>query len=82
MKAWVITDTAVSISDGTLAEILDWDGLGGGDLTRQSSRGPMQHGDTDEGFLLEPRLITLVLGVLGSTPAGVGDKRPPLHSLV
>jgi len=40
---------------------LDEDGLGLPDVQRLTERGPQQHGDTDVGYRLQPRIISLVL---------------------
>ncbi len=42
------------------------DGLGIAPLHRISERGPQQHGATDLGYRLDPRVITLVVGVGGN----------------
>jgi hypothetical protein len=39
------------------------DNLGLPDVTRLTERGPLQNGDTDIGFRLEPRIIQVVVGV-------------------
>lgn len=51
------------------------DGFGLPPLHRFSSRGPQQHGETDKGFRLDPRIITLVGGVVRETDARMYDAR-------
>lgn len=62
-----------SLSDGTvllntpdgpvtLLYIAD-DGLGMAPITRFSERAPAQHGDTDLGFLLEPRVVSYIFAI-------------------
>ncbi len=45
------------------------DGLGLAPLHRLQERGPLQHGASDLGYRLDPRVITLVLGVGGNSLA-------------
>jgi hypothetical protein len=49
---------------------LQEDGLGLPDVRRLTERGPAQHGDTDIGYRLEPRIVNLVVGVFGDDPTG------------
>lgn len=66
-------DVEYPLSDGTvlfdtddgpvyLYYIAD-DGLGMASVTRFSERGPSQHGDTDLGFLLEPRIVSYIFAI-------------------
>lgn len=48
------------------------DGLGMAPIIRFSERGPSQHGDTDLGFILEPRTISYIFGIYAP---GIGDSR-------
>ena len=52
---------AYSLDDGTYATYIDDDGFDLAPLHRLTERGPLQHGETDRGFRLDPRLGTLVL---------------------
>lgn len=52
---------AYSLDDGTYATYIDDGGWDLAPLHRLTERGPLQHGETDRGFRLDPRLGTLVL---------------------
>jgi hypothetical protein len=52
---------AYSLDDGTYATYIDDEGFDLAPLHRLVERGPLQHGETDRGFRLDPRLGTLVL---------------------
>ena len=83
MRAWIIVDgVATSLSDGSLCRLEGWDGLGLADIHRLASRGPLQQGDTDEGYRRDPRFPTLTLGVVGSTPAEMAARRATLMGLL
>lgn len=58
--------------------LVDWDNLGMAPLHRLSERGPQQHGDSDLGYLLDPRFPTLAIGAAAQTPAGLWDLRSQL----
>jgi hypothetical protein len=58
--------------------LLDWEGLGAAELHRLSERGPQQHGDTDLGYLLDPRFVTLIVGLIGATPSQKWDLQAQL----
>lgn len=42
------------------------DGFGVSPVTRFTEQGPLQHGETDRGFLLKPRIVNLVLNMVAS----------------
>lgn len=57
-------DVLVTTPDGPVYLMyLSDEGLGTAPLTRFSERGPSQHGDTDIGMLLEPRIINYIFAV-------------------
>ncbi|NLF16610.1 MAG: hypothetical protein GX595_05045, partial [Lentisphaerae bacterium] len=58
---------AHSLDDGTYATYIDDEGFDLAPLHRLTERGPLQHGETDRGFRLDPRVGTLVLQL---PPAG------------
>lgn len=72
-----------SLSDGTVLFTTEHgpvyfvyeidNGLGMPSLVRLSERGPSQHGDTDIGFLLEPRSISYIFGIFA--PGNIMDSR-------
>lgn len=51
------------------------DGLGMSPSHRLSNRGPQQHGDTDVGFRLDPRVFRLFFGLDGATLSDLYDLR-------
>ncbi len=65
--AAIVTGTEYSLSDGTYAYRLEDDGTGIAPMHRLTERGPFQHGETDLGYRLDPRLIRLILGIEGAT---------------
>lgn len=67
-----------SVSDGNPFWLVEQDGLGMAELHRLNERGPLQHGDSDLGYRLDPRFVTLVVGVLAETPGEVWDLRKQL----
>lgn len=54
------------------------EGLGLAPLHRILERGPNQHGDTDLGYRLDPRIINLVIGIFGTDDADYWDARDAL----
>jgi hypothetical protein len=78
--AIVIGGVDTSLSDGTLCTLEAHDGLGGAPLHRLRGRGPMQHGASDEGYRLDPRLFTLRFGVHGSSRSNLDTRRATLLS--
>jgi tail protein len=54
------------------------DGLGLSPFHRLTERSPDQHGDSDEGFRLDPRTIKLVIGLFGEDDADYWDAREEL----
>ena len=54
------------------------EGLGMAPLHRIVERGPNQHGETDLGFRLDPRIINLVIGLFGEDDGDYWDAREEL----
>lgn len=67
-----------SLDDGTICRLLAFDGWGKAEVERISRRGAQQHGDTDAGYRLEPRLGTLVLGLEDTALGSMYDHRAEL----
>jgi len=59
----LIDGTAYRLSDGTYCKLLRQSGIGLPPLHRLSERGPQQDGDSDRGFRLDPRIVTLILSL-------------------
>lgn len=70
------------LNDGILSRVIFWDGLGVAEIRRLNERGPLQHGENDIGFFLEPRIFTLGFGILGATPGELDTKRAALEDLL
>ena len=67
-----------SLTDGSLCYFQGDDGLGMSPLHRLIERGPLQHGETDRGFRLDPRFFRLFLDVEGSSWENLWTKRNSL----
>lgn len=73
------SDTSTALltnTDGTdrvLIGLVGVDGLGMSPLHRLSDRSPAQHGVTDRGFRLDPRMISLVLQLMAAPGASYSD---------
>ena len=77
----IIGSTEYSLSDGDPRFRLEEDGLGMAPTRRITERGPLQHGETDLGFRLDPRLIPLVFGVSAATESDLYDYRAALLAI-
>lgn len=71
----------VSLSDKAPFMLHGAAGLGGAPVRRLTSRGPAQHGDTDVGYRLQPRVFTLELGFVASTDAVLDGYRDALMAV-
>ncbi len=67
--------TETSLTDGTIGRLLAIDGIGEPPLHRLEERGPQQHGGTDIGFRLDPRIINLALWISAPSLSALEDKR-------
>lgn len=74
----IVGSTEYSLSDAAPRFRLEEDGLGMAPVHRITERGPLQHGDSDIGFRLDPRFIPLVFGVSPSSDASLFDNRAEL----
>lgn len=70
-----------SINDGNLARFIGQDGFGMAPAHRLQERGPLQHGDTDKGFRLDPRIGRIVLQMTGENHDELYQKRQQLLAL-
>ena len=57
----IVGSTEYSLDDGTICRLVGHDGWGMPPLHRLTERGPNQHGQTDLGYRLDPRIGTLAL---------------------
>lgn len=77
----IVNGITYPLDDGTYCYWVGDDGLGMAPMRRLSERGPLQHGDTDRGYRLDPRMIRLVLDVVATTRASLFSKRQSLLSI-
>ena len=57
---------ALVITDMDRYVLEDYDGFGMPPSHRLTERGPLQHGETDLGYLLDPRLIQIAVKLAGA----------------
>lgn len=77
----IVNGVTYSLTDGTYYHWLGHDGLGMSPMHRLSERGPLQHGDTDRGYRLDPRIVRLVLDIKGQSRANMDALRMQLLSI-
>jgi hypothetical protein len=73
---------AVEISDLVTYRVCEFDGLGMAPVRRLSQRGPLQNGETDVGYRLDPRTIRLVVLGAGATPDALHSLRETVLGLL
>lgn len=76
-----VNGTEHALDDGSLYNWLDFDGFGVPPITRLSESGPMQHGETDRGYRLEPRIMRLTFLVRATTRLAFEQARGQILSL-
>lgn len=69
------------LDDGTLALLAGHDGWGMAPARRLNRRGPLQHGVTDRGFRLDPRIGTLVFQLNTTDLGAMYEKRAAILAL-
>jgi hypothetical protein len=70
-----------SLVDGTYSHYLGDNGWGAAPTHRLTARGPQQHGESDYGFRLDPRVGSVVLGIPGSSLEDLFSRRGGLIAL-
>lgn len=80
--AILIDGVETSLSDGVICWLDAWEGVGLNTITRLASQGPQQRGDSDRGFRVQPRFVTLVLKVTGTDEADLDARKAQLFQLV
>jgi hypothetical protein len=78
---WIVDNTTYSLDDRTNFYHLKYDGFAHAPLHRLSERGPLQDGDTDRGYRLDPRIVTLKMGIFGSSESDFYSKRHTLNTI-
>lgn len=77
----IVNGITYPLDDGTYCYWVGDDGLGMAPMRRLSERGPLQHGDTDRGYRLDPRMIRLVLDIVATSRSDLFSKRQSLLSM-
>lgn len=75
MLSAIVNGESYNLDDGTLSFLVGDDGWGMSPLHRLSQRGPLQHGETDKGFRLDPRIASIVLFLRGNSRQDLYDLR-------
>jgi len=79
MISWIKTGDEIVLDDRDNGKyVLAKDGFGMPAFHRFEERGPLQHGVTDRGYRLDPRLITLIIGIRGISQTDFYQKRETL----
>lgn len=81
MLSVIVGNDEFSLDDGSLCRLRSFTGWGMSPLHRLSERGPMQHGETDRGYRLDPRLGTLILQLESVTLESMWALRSQLLNL-
>lgn len=77
----IVNDVTYSLSDGDPFRLESAQGLAMPSVRRLTERGPRQDGDTDLGYRLEPRTITLALNFYADTYAALDGHRDTLATI-
>lgn len=75
-----VSSDSINLSNGSPYAFITLRGGSGPDVRRVTTRGPMQHGDTDRGYRLGPRDMELVVGFRATTDAILDGYRKTLTS--
>lgn len=78
---FLVGTVAYSLTAGTPFRIERAEGLGAAPVRRLNERGPLQNGDTDLGYRLDPRIVTLALNFSGTSDAAVDTARSLLSTI-
>lgn len=80
MTTWqaIVGNTTYELSDRNPFDVVSVMGVGIAPTRRLSQRGPLQHGETDIGYRLDPRMVTLVLVSSGESLAAADTHRDTL----
>lgn len=80
MANWqaVVNGETFELSDRNPFDVISVTGVGIAPTRRLTQRGPLQHGETDIGFRLDPRNVSLVLAIVGVDRAAADTARGTL----
>lgn len=81
MLSWYLDGTEYSLDDRTYFYLLNHEGFNMPPVRRLSERGPLQHGDTDRGYRLDPRTALITLGIKGDDLTDFYEKRDYLTKI-
>lgn len=79
--SWIFGGIEYSLDWGQISYFMGVDNLGVAPSHRLTDRGPLQHGSTDRGFRLDPRILILQLAVSGDTWEEYDAKRRQLAAI-
>lgn len=77
----IVGSSTVSLSDSSPFRFIRGSGMGGSEVRRVSTQGAAQIGDTDTGYRLLPREMTLTIGMQGTSAAALDAHRDTLIGL-
>lgn len=77
----IVSGVTYSLNDAAPFSIVAVSGVGIGPVRRLSQQGPFQHGDTDLGFRLDARTITLTLHLADETLSSLDTARDTLQTI-
>lgn len=83
MANWqaIVGGVTYNLSDRNPFDVVSVTGVGIAPARRLTQRGPMQHGETDIGFRLDPRNVNLVLAVKAASRAAADAARDTLTAI-
>lgn len=77
----IVDGTEYSLDDGVLSYWTADDGLGMSPMHRITERGPLQHGNTDRGYRLDPRNLRLIFDIIADTQTAWESGRNSIMSI-
>lgn len=77
MAKWqaIVGETVYELSNREPFDVVSVTGVGIAPMRRLTQRGPLQHGETDVGFRLDPRAVNLVLAIKAANRAAADTAR-------
>lgn len=74
--------TSLDVTDMVNYSLLQFDGLGMAPVHRLTQRGALQNGESDIGYRLDPRIITMILAGYGSSQTELHDRRAEIIGML
>lgn len=80
MATWqaIVNSTTYELSDRAPFDVVSVTGIGIAPTRRLSQRGPLQHGETDIGYRIDPRAVNMVLVLAADTLSAADTHRDTL----